>query len=137
MRPHWWQLRRFTPKSLVLVMLGGIFMLLGLNALSHPWTPQQAEALVMLTTLAPRWVWAVLSIVAGLASVLSSMWPTWNDSWGFVALAGMSAWWACAYAAGVLISGSAAAISNALIWAGFCAMLWAISRLDDPYRDQS
>lgn len=136
MRSHWWRLRRFTPKSFVLVMLGGIFTLLGVNGITHPWTHQQAEALVMLAAIAPRWVWGGLSIVAGLGSVLSSMWPTWNDTWGFVALGGMSAWWACAYVSGVVVTGSMVGISSALIWGGFCAMLWAISRLDDPYRPE-
>lgn len=132
MTRQWIGLRRFTPKSLVLVMLGGIFVLIGINAALNPWTPTQREALFMLSELAPRPFWGGLSIAAGLASVLSSLWPTWNDSWGFAALAGLAMWWACAYLTGVLATGSGAGLSGMLTWSAMCVLLWAISRLQDP-----
>lgn len=127
-------LRDFTPKSLVLVLLGAIFILIGLNATTSPWRPEQREVLFMLAQLAPRDFWGGAMIVAGSCSVLSSLWPTWNDSWGFAALSALSMWWACAYLAGVIAVGGTSAVAGMLTWLAFCVLLWAISRLQDPVR---
>ena len=75
-----------------------------------------------------------MSLLAGLASVVSSLWPTWNDSWGFAALGALSMWWACAYTAGLIATGMAIAASGMLTWLAMCTLLWAISRLQDPVR---
>lgn len=125
------QLRPFTPKGLVLVLLGIIFVVLGVSAVLEPWTPSQREALWLLVELGPRAAWGAMSILAGLAAIWSSLWPTWNDSWGFVALAGMSSWWASAFAIGVIAHGLVA-LSGTLTWLSMCVLLWAISRLSDP-----
>lgn len=127
----WRQLRKFGPKGLVLVMLGLIFILIGISAIAEPWTGTQREQLVMLSQLAPRAFWGWVSIVAGAAAMWSSLWPAWNDSWGFAVLSGLSMWWACAYAAGAILTG-AAALSSMFTWLGLCVMLWGISRLVDP-----
>lgn len=133
------ELRPFTPKSLVLVMLGLIYVLIGVNAMLEEWSPYAREALFMLDALGTRMFWGGVSIAGGLLAVASSRWPSMNDSWGFVALAVLGMWWACAYTLGTLttaLAGKAVvagvAASGMLTWLGMCVLLWAISRLEDP-----
>lgn len=130
----WWGFRRFTPKSLVLVLLGIIYLVIGVGAVVEPhWTPAQQEALFLLSDLAPRPFWGAVSMAAGSCSLLSSLWPTWNDSWGFAALGGLSMWWACAYGLGFATTGSPIGFTGMLTWLAMCILLWAISRLQDPH----
>lgn len=130
---NWRGVRPFLRHSLVLVVAGIAYMILGMSyVLARP-TPSRTSALYYAFNLFPIHVWGWLFVLAGALSIISSRWPPFSTTWGYMVLTGLSATWAGFYAMGVIFRVSPLTnISAVCLWGLIAFMWWAISGLVNP-----
>lgn len=126
-------LRPFRRHSLVLLVLGGVYVLIGLAYGLSPTTPERSVSLHVALQIMPMGYWGALWIVIGSLGMISSRWPIPSEKWGYSVLSGMSALWACFYAWGPILYGAPVGmLSAALAWGMVSFLWWAISGLINP-----
>ncbi len=129
----WLDLRPWKRHSLVLMVAGLIFCLIGISYIITETTPSRQQALYVALKWFPMEVWGGVFIFAGLLAILSSRWPPVSKTWGYMVLTGLSAGWAAFYFMGVIIDRSPPAnLSGTLSWGLIGFMWWAISGLLNP-----
>lgn len=133
-RDRWLALRPWRRHSLVLLVAGIVYILIGVGYAFTPSNPQRASALRVPLALAPLPYWAVLFIVVGMLAILSARWPPASESWGYTTLSGLSTLWAMFYIWGMLpvFGGSATNVTGAGLFALLAFMWWAVSGLRNP-----
>lgn len=130
----WWSLRPWREHSLVLLVAGVVYMIIGISMFTSVATGNRTVALQFALAWWGWHVWGAIWIAAGLLAVVSTRWPRISESWGYAVLTGLSTGWAAMYLAGMWPGN--APPSN---WAGFFSwgltafLWWAISRLTNPY----
>jgi FtsH-binding integral membrane protein len=127
----WVRLRPWKRHSLVLLVLGIIYMLIGLSYAVQQPSSYTAHVTIAATLIMPIRAWGWVWIGAGLLSVLSSRWPPASETWGYTALSFLAALWACFYFWGLLFLGGGS-IPGALAWSAIAFLWWAISGLHNP-----
>lgn len=138
-RPRDWRaLRPWRRHSLVVSVGGVVYVALGCvfalipsperaRQLTFPYEPLEHLGLPAAQLLGVAWM-----LVGGLA-FLSARWPTWSETWGYVALAVWGGVWSTFYVASVLFwDAPARGISGCIIFAFFAFLFWAISGLRNP-----
>lgn len=131
----WWGLRPWKRHSTILVVVGFLFVLVGVQYIVTDSTVNRDKALAAVLVVAPIQFWAGVFIFAGLLAMLSSKWPPRFETWGYMVLTGLSAGWAATYLTGWLFFGaSVASIGQVIIWASLAFMWWAISGFPNPER---
>lgn len=133
----WFKFRPWQRHGLVLMVGGLVYIAIGLSfvALGDP-PPARKVALVIALNMFPLPVWGLQFIAGGLLSCLSSRWPYFYDSWGYMVLCGLAAAWSAIYGLGYFLGN--AGISNLiymLIWGLVGFMWWAISGLVNPAKE--
>lgn len=125
--------RPWTRHSLVLLVAGMVYTVIGIVYLGTPDDGPTWRALV----IAREWFsldgWAVMWIVVGVLSMISSKWPPVAEKWGYMALTGLAALWGAFYILGVIFGPngiSSAAVG--MLWWLIAFMWWAISGLISP-----
>lgn len=132
MRHQLFGLRPWKRHSLVLAVLGTIYVLLGVTFFAPP-GPGRDKTVQAAIDVMPLPAWGVVFIIVGLLSLLSSRWPPASETWGYTALSSLSALWGTVYIWGVVIYGNpASTLSGTLVWFGLAFLWWAISGLVNP-----
>lgn len=133
MKSRFWGLRTWKRHSLILMVGGFLYALIGFLYVRSPPSPGREMSLKILLQFAPIQVWGGIFILSGLLSMISSRWPPFSEKWGYMVLTGMSSGWATTYLLGVIFFGSPSiGLSQALVWAILAFMWWAISGLSNP-----
>lgn len=127
------KLRPWKRHSLILMVAGFLYVLIGALYIRSPATPARNLTLKLILEVAPIQVWGSLFVLSGLLSMLSSRWPPASEKWGYVVLTGMSSGWSATYLLGVLFFGApSGSWSQVVIWATLAFLWWAISGLANP-----
>jgi len=131
---RWLTFRPWQRHGLVLMVGGLVYISLGvmyltIGELSHRREINLSVALEVM----PLKYWALLFIFSGALACLSSRWPSFSDSWGYMVLCGMSSGWSAVYLMSYIF-GPAPITSTtyALIWFLMAFTWWAISGLVNP-----
>lgn len=131
----WFGLRSWTRHSLVLLIGGLVYIGLGVSYATG--LPDNAR--IMALDLALEWMsfqgWGIVFILVGLMAVLSSRWPPFAETWGYMLLTGLASAWSMFYFLGVFFKSSPPInLTGALVWALIAFIWWAISGLISPER---
>lgn len=115
------------------MVAGILYTLVGVSyALSHP-TPGRKQSLSFLLEIAPQQFWGGLFMLAGVLTSISSVWPPFAHTWGYMILTGLSAGWGAVYLMGMLFFSSPSTnITQVCLWGILAYMWWAISGLINP-----
>lgn len=128
----WLGVRIWKRHSLVLLVAGLVYIMIGIAYLVTDSTPSRTESL----KVALHWMslggWGWVFILSGLLAILSSRWPPFSETWGYTVLTGLSAGWAAVYLVGVIGGAPAQGLSGAMSWGLLAFMWWAISGLINP-----
>lgn len=129
----WKGIRPWERHSLVLMVAGFVYIAIGLSYVLTTPTPTREIALHYALQVASLETWGLVFIVAGLLAILSSRWPPFAETWGYIVLTGLSAGWAAWYLVNILLYESPVANLSAVLQWGLTAFLWwAISGLINP-----
>lgn len=128
---RFWGLRPWKRHSTILLMAGLIYVVIGLYYVIGMPNRLRDNSLVVLLQLFPMTVWGIIFMLVGAFVCISSRWPPFHETWGYVLLTGVSAMWAAAYVTGFLFY-NAQSLSGALLWGLVAFMWWAISGLLNP-----
>lgn len=126
--------RPWTVHSPTLFMGGLIHILIGYSYLFLEHAGPRFRALTTALHVAPIEFWVSVFIVAGILTMLSSVWPRSSERWGYIVLAGIDSGWAAVYISSIFVADVVVRESLAigLSW-GLFAFVWrSISRLSDP-----
>lgn len=131
-RHHVFRLRPWKRHSLVLAVLGTLYILNGVTFIFADASANRRLSLQVAISIMPLWAWGGVFIATGGLGVLSSRWPPASETWGYTALAGLSALWACFYAWGVAYGAPVETVTGVFTWGGMSFLWWAISGLVNP-----
>lgn len=129
-----WGFRRQWKRHDVILCVGGLlYMLIGLYYTGTTNSSTRNIALEILLRVAPMKFWGGVFIFAGIAGIISSRWPAFAETWGYVVLTSVSAGWAGAYLMGILFASAPLTnIISTLVFGLFAFMWWAVSGLLNP-----
>ena len=131
--PHWWGIRPFRRHSLVLMVAGGVYILIGLTMVLTEPSEGRAVALYMPLHWTPQELWGLVWATAGAMAVISSRWPPVSETWGYIVLTGLSAGWSAFYFVNIVFGPSTVAnFSQVFSWGLIAFLWWAISGLLNP-----
>jgi hypothetical protein len=126
-------IRPWQRHSLVLMVSGLAYAATGLSYIITEPTVGRQQALIVALDRAPIQFWGGVFIICGILSMISSRWPPFTETWGYMVLTGLSAGWSATYTTGVLFENSPDAnLSGGLVWGLLAFMWWAISGLLNP-----
>lgn len=128
----WWALRPWRRHSLVLLVAGVVYVLIGLAYTALPTTGVRGSALRVALAVLPLAAWGIVFIVVGALAIVSSRWPPASETWGYTAMSTLSTLWACFYAFGIALGAPVSNTTGALLWAVIAFLWWAISGLVNP-----
>lgn len=136
MKPRkFWGLRPWKRHSTILMVVGFLFVLVGMQYALAPESKGRSEALYVILQVAPIQFWGGVFIFAGFMSMISSRWPPLAETWGYMVLTGLSSGWSATYLIGIIFFKSPAAnITQVILWGSLGFMWWAISGLPNPER---
>lgn len=130
---RFWGLRPWKRHSTILMVVGILYALIGFAYFSAPPNKTRDATLVVVLQIAPIQFWGGVFFLAGILTSMSSRWPPFAETWGYMVLTGLSAGWAAAYLMGVLFfNGPTAGITGGLLWGLLAFIWWAISGLLNP-----
>lgn len=128
----WRGFRVWKRHSLVLLVAGFIYALLGLSAILSPPRHDRDEALKIALQWMPLDGWGVVFIFCGSMAVLSSRWPPFSETWGYTVLTGLSSGWSAFYVMGILYGSPITNLNMVFTWGILGFLWWAISGLVNP-----
>jgi len=135
MKSHsrYWGLRPWKRHSTILMVVGFLYVLIGfLYIVSEP-SKGRTQALAVVLQVAPIGFWGGVFMLAGALAMISSRWPPFSETWGYMVLTGLSAGWGATYLMGILFfKAPSLSYSQVLIWSILAFMWWAISGLLNP-----
>lgn len=130
---RFWGLRPWKRHSTILMVVGVLYALIGFAYVTAPPNKAREATLVVVLQIAPIQFWGGVFFVAGVLTSISSRWPPFAETWGYMLLTGLSAGWAAAYLLGILFfNAPTAGITAAVLWSLLAFMWWAISGLLNP-----
>jgi hypothetical protein len=117
------------------MVAGTVYILIGVVYLN---TPKFGPTWVALD-IARSWLsldsWGVIWILAGIMAILSARWPPKIETWGYMALTGLSAGWGAFYILGVIFGDNTiGSFAVGLMWFLVAFLWWAISGLISPQK---
>lgn len=72
--------------------------------MKSPNSSNREVALQALLRIAPMPFWGGVFIFAGVLSIISSRWPRFAETWGYMVLTGLSLAWGTAYLTGIVFT---------------------------------
>jgi hypothetical protein len=132
---RWWGLRPWKRHSVILMVGGFMYTLLGIQYIVAGPNKAREIALKVLLDVAPIQFWGGVFIFAGLLAMVSSRWPPFSETWGYMVLTSLPAGWGATYLLGILFFDSPATNSTQVaLWGMLAFMWWGISGLLNPDR---
>lgn len=126
-------LRPWNRHGKILIVAGFIYMLVGVSYLISKRSEGRTNSLQVLLNIAPIQFWGSVFIFAGLLAMISSRWPPFAETWGYVVLTSLSVGWGSAYLMGILFAGAPATnINGFFLWGLLGFLWWGISGLLNP-----
>ena len=130
---RFWGLRPWKRHSLILTVSGLLYVLVGFLYMTAPPSRNREIALKVVLQVAPIETWGGIFIFSGVLAIISSRWPPFAETWGYMVLTGMSSGWAATYLLGILFFHAPnTSVSQVLLWGMMAFMWWAISGLLNP-----
>lgn len=130
--PSWLGLREFRRHSLVLVVAGAVYALVGIGYAFTPSTPVRESSLRAAILWFPLPVWGAVWVLVGLLAMISSRWPPASETWGYMALTALASAWAGFFGLGLVLGAPAQGITGVAVWGLLAFLWWAISGLVNP-----
>lgn len=130
----WLMLRPWQRHGLVLAVSGIVYMSLGITIRAVEDISFRQQALLEIALeLVPLNSWAWIFIITGFLSILSSRWPPFAETWGYMLLSGLSSAISAAYVLGfLLLDTKQVSVFYGVIWGLVAFLWWAISGLVNP-----
>jgi len=128
---RFWGLRPWKRHSMILMVAGILYILIGLSYVLGRANKARDDSLVVLLQFIPLSAWGVVFMLVGAATCVSSRWPPFHETWGYTILTGLSSMWMAAYFTAFLFYHSQS-LSGAILWGLVAFMWWAISGLLNP-----
>lgn len=127
-------LRPWRKHSQVLAVAGVIYMIYGLFMITIPASDTRQRGLELAMRWAPLDVWGVIWIAVGTMAFASTRWPPASETWGYSAMAGLSALWSCFYVMGIVFFDSTVqtGFAGVAVWGLIAYLWWGISGLRNP-----
>jgi len=127
-------LRSLKRHGLILIVAGVMYVLIGVAyILAPPTLVNRTGSLDILLAVASLDFWGWVFVVCGTLVTISSKWPPFAETWGYMVLTGLSTGWGTAYLMGIVFLQSPMInISGFFIWSLFGFLWWAISGLLNP-----
>lgn len=130
---RWWGLRPWKRHSIILMVSGFLYALVGVQYMIARPNRGREIALEVLLRIAPLQVWGLGFVLAGVLAMVSSRWPPFSEVWGYMVLTSISAGWATTYLLGIVFFNSPATnITQVVLWGLLGFMWWGISGLLNP-----
>lgn len=130
----WLTFRPWQRHSLVLMISGLAYVMIGLTyILITELSAARSESLVVALNMFPLDVWGMIFVLSGGLACLSSRWPSFSETWGYMVLTGLSSAWSAMYLTTYILTDAPYRnLISSLIWALAAFMWWAISGLLNP-----
>lgn len=126
-------LRPWKRHSTILMVAGILYALIGFQYIISQPSRARELSLAVLLSVAPIQFWGVVFVLAGTLASISSRWPPFAETWGYMVLTGLSAGWSATYLMSWLFFHAPTAnITGSLLWGLLAFMWWAISGLVNP-----
>lgn len=130
---EFWGLRPWKRHDLILSVAGAMYALVGVSYILAVPRASQYNALEVLLRIAPLDFWGSVFVLAGALSMISSRWPPFAETWGYMVLTGISAGWGSTYLLGIIFANSSwTNVNGFIIWSLLGFLWWAISGLLNP-----
>lgn len=130
---RWWGFRPWKRHSTILMVVGFLFVLVGISYAFGKPSQSRELALAVILQVAPIEFWGWLFIVAGFLSMVSAKWPPLTEIWGYMVLTSLSSGWAATYLTGMIFFHAPwANLTQVILWGCLAFMWWAISGLPNP-----
>jgi hypothetical protein len=130
---RWWGLRPWKRHSTILMVVGFLYALIGVNYTFGAPNPNREKALAVLVHVAPMQFWGWVFVAAGLMTMLSAKWPPMTETWGYMVLTGLSSGWAATYLTSTIFFHAPwSNTSQVAVWGILAFIWWAISGLPNP-----
>lgn len=129
----WAGLRPIRVHSVVLTVAGCVYILVGVTYLTGEATPERIRSLIYALMWFNYHDWGWVWIGVGLLSIISSRWPPFSETWGYMVLTGQAMAWALFYGAGVVFADTPTSnLNGVLVW-GLLGFMWImVSKLVNP-----
>lgn len=129
----WRGIRPWQRHSLVLLVAGLVYLMIGLSAIFIDPTPAREKALQFAANWWDLETWGVIFALAGILSIVSARWPPVSETWGYTVLTGLSALWSGFYLMGIVLGNSPVSnVAGVLSWGLIAFLWWAIAGLVNP-----
>lgn len=128
----WLSLRPWQRHGLAVSTAGLIYITIGILDILAPTT---SPGVWMALRIMPLSAWGIVWILAGSLAVLSARWPTWSDTWGYVALTSLAAGWAAVFLVSAIALREPSVLGGMLAWGLVAFIWWVISGLRNPVTD--
>lgn len=130
-------LRPWRRHSFVLAVAGGVYVSFGLSMSVLQSSQSREEGLNLAINIMPLESWGVVWMAVGILAFASTRWPPQSETWGYGAMAGLSALWGSAYLLGMPFRDHASAsVPGVLIFYLLTFLWWAISGLMNPDEEE-
>lgn len=131
---HWFGIRPWSRHSLVLAVAGLVYIFLGYTYMVTTSTPERMLALKAGTGgFMSIDAWGVIFIIVGVGAIISARWPPFAESWGYMALTGLSAAWASVYGLSIIFyDAPLGGATITIAWSLIAFLWWSISGLMNP-----
>lgn len=128
-----WGLRPWKRHSTILMVVGILYAVIGVQYIIADPNPGRERSLVAILQFAPIQFWGVVFLVSGVLTSISSRWPPFAETWGYMMLTGLSAAWSASYLIGLwFYNAPGINVSGSLVWGLLAFMWWAVSGLLNP-----
>lgn len=119
--------RRVGRRGAVLIILGGIYVIVGLSFIQFPTDDAHSAydfAISLTDSLA---FWGGSFVVVGAIACVAGFWPTGRDVWGYAALVAFTSIWAIFCFLSTLLDNSPRGWVLGFVWTGVASMLAIVS----------
>ena len=136
-RAHDWNaflgLRPWKRHSFILAVAAVIYVMYGLTMIIQEPSPHRASGLALALRWMDLYYWGWVWVIIGMLTFISTRWPPASETWGYSAMAGLSALWGGFYALSMLfLQAPATGMIGMLIWTLVAFVWWGISGLRNP-----
>jgi hypothetical protein len=130
---RFWGLRPWKRHSTILMVVGILYAVIGFQYIIASPNPVRDRSLVAILQFAPIQFWGGVFLTAGILTSISSRWPPFAETWGYMMLTGLSSAWAASYLVGMFFYHAPKTnVTGAIVWGLLAFMWWAVSGLLNP-----